>query len=215
MRESSDFNTGDQAMLEEAFASLYTNTEGGPNASYDIHLKDPAVLKGEADSIFNLQKTPLYRGMVMGEYPYFTDSEKGQQATVMIREFLEQHQSLLEGDDPFAHLALFSQGAAFAEGLGSASFTQLTEDDKLEFIRTHLALAGENINALVTGEASEEKTEKYKLTLVLTRESFARSMEAIKNDPDKPVFIELLLETLAPLYNKAKAQADTLALGFA
>ncbi len=208
MRESTDFNTGPQAMLEEAFATMFTNAEVGEGASYDDFFKNPKHLQKLAESIFDEKQTPLYRGMTMGEHPHFTDAEMGAQAKSMINAFLERNKAQLEGTDTLAHLALFSQGAAFGETLGSDMFEQLSPDEKLKFIQEHLAVTQQNIDVLISGEIPDDKDEKYKMTALLTRESFAQSMQQITQQPDKPVFVELLLQTLLPLYAKAKAQAD-------
>lgn len=209
MRNSSDYNTSPQAMLEEAFATLFTSRVVGGGGSYDGNLKNPKEFHEMADSIFDEKQTPLYRGMTMGEHPHFTQPEMGAQATLMIKAFLDHNKARLDSADPLAHLALFSQGGAFAETLGADAFTQLLPAEKLIFIQEHLAAAQQNIDVLISGEVPDDKDEKYRMTAALTRESLAQSMEQIAQQPDKPVFVELLLQTLAPLYAKAKAQADT------
>ena len=208
MQEGSDFNVDEQAMLEEAFATIFT--DAGEGGRYDEHLKRPDLFHEEAESIIDEKKTPLFRGIIMGERPMFTDKEDGEQATSMIKEFLAHNQSALAGNDTLAHLALFSQGAAFAETLGSDIFEALPSDQKLVFIKEQLGVAQQNIDSLVSGEVPDGKSEKYRKTVSLTRESFTQSMQRIEKQPDKPVFVELLLETLSPLYEKAKAQSDAI-----
>ena len=70
-------------------------------------------------------------------------------------------------------------------------------------------MAESNIDTLISGEVPPEADLKYKKTIDITRDTIAKSLESIQENPEKPVFVELLLESLRPLYSKAVAQAQT------
>ena len=209
MKDSVDFNSGKQAMLEEAFATLFTPGIFGTDGNYDDVIKNINKLHQEALSLFDMRSTPFFRGMTKGENPYFTNPVLAKEAMDVVSSFIESNVNKLEDGEFIVLLALFSQGAAYFESLQSASFKSLTEEERLEFIKDHIQMAESNIDTLISGEVPPEADLKYKKTIDITRDTIAKSLESIQENPEKPVFVELLLESLRPLYSKAVAQAQT------
>ena len=127
----------------------------------------------------------------------------------VVSTFIESNVNKLEDGEFIVLLALFSQGAAYFESLQSVSFKSLTEEERLEFIKDHIQMAQSNIDTLISGEVPPEADLKYKKTIDITRDTITKSLESIQENPEKPVFVELLLENLYPLHNKAQVQAQT------
>ncbi len=209
MQDSRDFNTGKQAMLEEAFATLFSIGTGDKGKRYDYNIENPGQIYTEAIRIFSEKDTPLLRGIIKGEEPAFTNLEYGNKAIAAIQAFLEHYRNMSQSYDILISTALFSQAAAFAETLSSESFATLEENEKLKFIEDHLSMAEHNIEAILTGEVPPQADDKYKKTVAITRDTYAESVRRVRENPLKPVFVEILLETLKPLYEKAKVQAET------
>ncbi len=211
MRIDRGFNSGQQAMLEEAFASMFSASEDiiKKEISYDLLIKMPFHFHEMAKIIFHKNKSTLYRGLFFGDSPIFTDIVIGDEAHVAIRSFLENNQGNLEKLDQLTSLALFSQGASLSENFNSLSDEDaMSQEDRLVFIKEQIKIAQENIDAIITGVVLDDKDDKYKETVSITRAFFEKALRSIKDNPDKPIFVEELLGTLVPLYAKAKAQQD-------
>ncbi len=212
MRDKINHNTGEQALLEEAFATMFSARviEDDWKSRYDEFLINPKSLAKLADTIYLKDKTPLFRGLRADDQPYFSEQADTDQAVSLLNNFIDTNKDKLKSEDLFAHLVLFSQGAGMAENLVLLGDKRLFDSsaEKLAFIELQICNAQKNIDTLISGNVPEEKDNKYRRTVEITRETFFKSLASIQNDPKTPVFVEILLETLIPLYDKAKAQSE-------
>lgn len=193
------FNSDAQAMLEEAFAIMFTIME----KSYDDFIKNPQLLQGGNQALLDKNSGPFFKNEI------FSDETYGTQAKELWDTFLDSNQEKLASSDSYVQLILYSQIASVGEALGSDAFDTLSPVDKLSFLQKQLTDAQQNMGALLSGEIPPGKDEKYRKTVAFTRETFTDAQKITHENPHKPVFVEILLKTLKPLYAKAKAQAET------
>lgn len=203
MQTEEKFSTAQQAMLDEAFASIFTSIDD-TNPDYDKVLKEPSIP-------ISLAKTFSSEGNPREELPQPPSSmgeEEKQEFYICVDTFIRHNAKHEHTKDPYTCLVLFSQLASLNENFIEDFSQERPSREHIAFIKQQVIFAQENIDALLTGIVSEGKDEKYKKTVEITREAFNQASQSLQDYPDKPVFVELLLNTLAPLYAKAKAQQD-------
>ena len=208
MQDTVDFSTSQQSMLEEAYAVLFTKfpSVGG---TYDDVIKQPRILKDKVFGMFDEKNSPLLEGMTQGEHSYFQTPKIVVEAVISLKSFMRRCRVMLLSEMSYTDLVLYSQAAGFGASFESKRFTSLDDAGKLAFIKEHIAFAEQNIDILLHGGVPEDKDEKFKKTVAITRSRYTEALQKVKEDKDAPIFAPLMLEILSPLYDKAKAQADT------
>ena len=217
MQTNTKFNTDQQSILEEAFTMIYTaDTRYQRNQNYDDFIKDPAILHGRLEQIFNESSKDSLIHWVYEEPedPFrkalFKKGEKefGEKAVMIMSNFVEYNKKSFEENDPFKTMVLLSQGLSLGELFDTEYSRTLPAGERLFFVQQKIKEVQENIDALLSGKIEDEKNEKYKKTVEIIRETFEHTVKVTRENPDKPIFVEMLLETLTPLYARAKAQQD-------
>ena len=210
MHSKTGFNSSEQAMLEEAFASLFTDLseESDSIPSYDSGIRNPLILRSQATYLFNEKTTSLFRNLSKGKNPIFLDPVLAEEAVGSIRLFINNNFAKLDNSNLLVSLALFSQAASLSAAMTSTELFSLSAAERLNFIKESIKMAQSNIDALITGAAPADADEKYKKTLAITLETCTKSLQTSSSNPEAPIFVEILLEALRPLESKAKAQAQ-------
>lgn len=207
MKSEKSYNGGGQAMLEEAFATLFTPQNEGD--SYDTTIKKATHFKDTPLGYLDIKEpASLFFPVGPENYHAFNNQADFDKTVPLINSFFEKIHDKLNTNDPLTNLALTSQLLSLEEKFSSWDFRGLSPEEKIVFIKEGLQFAEENIDALITGEVSEDKDEKYKKTVKITRDAVDSALNSIAEDPEKPIFLDVALSTLKPLYTKAKAQED-------